>query len=117
VRRSCLADVFLDTPLVNAHTTGCDVLWAGCPLITLPGTTMASRVAASLATATGLAREMVVGSLQVGGGQREGMHTWTGSGQGDVHASLHANCMIGKLSTLMLGHGCQLLRDDQVLTS
>lgn len=29
VRRGQLADVCLDTPLCNGHTTGMDVLWAG----------------------------------------------------------------------------------------
>ncbi|XP_071846759.1 UDP-N-acetylglucosamine--peptide N-acetylglucosaminyltransferase 110 kDa subunit-like isoform X1 [Apostichopus japonicus] len=47
VRRGQLADVCLDTPLCNAHTTGMDVLWAGTPMVTLPGETLASRVAAS----------------------------------------------------------------------
>lgn len=60
IRRSGLADVFLDTPLCNAHTTGCDVLWGGCPMVTLPLERMASRVAASLCYATGLGPEMVV---------------------------------------------------------
>jgi hypothetical protein len=59
IRRSGLADVFLDTPLCNAHTTGCDVLWGGCPMVTLPMERMASRVAASLAYASGLGPEMV----------------------------------------------------------
>lgn len=53
IRRSGLADVFLDTPLCNAHTTGCDVLWGACPMVTLPLERMASRVAASLCHATG----------------------------------------------------------------
>ena len=47
VRRGQLADVCLDTPLCNGHTTGMDVLWAGTPMITLPGETLASRVASS----------------------------------------------------------------------
>lgn len=47
VRRGQLADVCLDTPLCNGHTTGMDVLWAGCPMVTLPLETLASRVAAS----------------------------------------------------------------------
>lgn len=47
VRRGQLADVCLDTPLCNGHTTGMDVLWAGCPMVTLPLDTLASRVAAS----------------------------------------------------------------------
>jgi predicted O-linked N-acetylglucosamine transferase (SPINDLY family) len=58
--------VFLDTPLCNAHTTGCDVLWGGCPMVTLPLQRMASRVAASLCAATGLGHEMIVHSQQVG---------------------------------------------------
>jgi len=42
------ADLFLDTNPYNAHTTASDALWAGCPLLTQPGVTFASRVAASL---------------------------------------------------------------------
>lgn len=59
VARSGLADVFLDTPFCNAHTTGCDVLWGGCPMVTLPLERMASRVAASLCTATGFGSVMI----------------------------------------------------------
>lgn len=47
VRRGQVADVCLDTPLCNGHTTGMDVLWSGCPMVTLPAETLASRVAAS----------------------------------------------------------------------
>merc|ERR1712241_323887 len=47
VRRGQLVDVCLDTPLCNGHTTGMDVLWAGTPMVTLPGETLASRVASS----------------------------------------------------------------------
>merc|ERR1719361_118872 len=47
VRRGQLADVCLDTPLCNGHTTGMDVLWAGTPMVTLPAETLASRVASS----------------------------------------------------------------------
>ncbi|KAJ8737821.1 hypothetical protein PYW08_000416 [Mythimna loreyi] len=53
VRRGQLADVCLDTPLCNGHTTAMDVLWAGTPLVTLPGETLASRVAASQLNALG----------------------------------------------------------------
>ena len=45
VRRGQLVDVCLDTPLCNGHTTGMDVLWAGTPMVTLPGETLASRLA------------------------------------------------------------------------
>uniref|UniRef100_A0A8C2HZ67 UDP-N-acetylglucosamine--peptide N-acetylglucosaminyltransferase 110 kDa subunit n=1 Tax=Cyprinus carpio TaxID=7962 RepID=A0A8C2HZ67_CYPCA len=53
VRRGQLADVCLDTPLCNGHTTGMDVLWAGTPMVTMPGETLASRVAASQLTCLG----------------------------------------------------------------
>jgi predicted O-linked N-acetylglucosamine transferase (SPINDLY family) len=49
-----LADLFLDTRVSNAHTTGSDALWAGLPLITLQGVHFASRVGSSLLTAIGL---------------------------------------------------------------
>ena len=42
------ADLFLDSHPYNAHTTASDALWAGCPVLTAPGTTFAARVAGSL---------------------------------------------------------------------
>jgi predicted O-linked N-acetylglucosamine transferase (SPINDLY family) len=42
------ADLFLDTNPYNAHTTASDAIWAGCPVLTQPGQTFASRVAGSL---------------------------------------------------------------------
>ena len=50
-----LADLFLDTLRVNAHTTATDALWAGLPLVTVAGPRFPSRVAASLLQAAGLA--------------------------------------------------------------
>ncbi|XP_019179993.1 PREDICTED: probable UDP-N-acetylglucosamine--peptide N-acetylglucosaminyltransferase SEC [Ipomoea nil] len=64
IRRSSLADLFLDTPLCNAHTTGTDVLWAGLPMVTLPLEKMATRVAGSLCLATGLGDEMIVNNMK-----------------------------------------------------
>jgi predicted O-linked N-acetylglucosamine transferase (SPINDLY family) len=52
--RHRLADLFLDTLPVNAHTTASDALWAGLPLLTCAGETFAGRVAASLLHAAGL---------------------------------------------------------------
>ena len=52
--RHQLADLFLDTLPCNAHTTASDSLWAGLPLITQLGETLAGRVAASLLSAVGL---------------------------------------------------------------
>jgi predicted O-linked N-acetylglucosamine transferase (SPINDLY family) len=49
-----VADMFLDTWPCNAHTTASEALWAGVPVLTVPGPTFASRVAASLVTACGL---------------------------------------------------------------
>jgi protein O-GlcNAc transferase len=54
LRRGVLADLFLDTPCCNAHTTGCDILWAGTPMLTLPGDKMATRVGSSLLQAAQL---------------------------------------------------------------
>ena len=48
------ADLFLDTFIVNAHTTASDALWAGVPVVTLCGQQFAARVAASLLTNIGL---------------------------------------------------------------
>ncbi|KAL9162279.1 hypothetical protein ABFS82_07G079400 [Erythranthe guttata] len=64
IRRSALANLFLDTPLCNAHTTGTDILWAGLPMVTLPLEKMATRVAGSLCLATGLGEEMIVHSMK-----------------------------------------------------
>lgn len=48
VRRGQLADVCLDTPLCNGHTTSMDILWTGTPVVTLPGETLASRYLATI---------------------------------------------------------------------
>ena len=61
--RHRLADLFLDTLPVNAHTTTSDALWAGLPVLTCAGRTFASRVAGSLLTAAGLA-ELITYSLE-----------------------------------------------------
>jgi len=52
--RHQLADVYLDTLPYNAHSTTCDALWAGVPVVTCAGRGFASRVAASALTAIGL---------------------------------------------------------------
>lgn len=49
-----LADLFLDSLVVNAHTTATDALWAGLPLVTIPGDRFPARVATSLLHAAGL---------------------------------------------------------------
>lgn len=48
------ADLFLDTSPYNAGTTASDALWAGLPVLTVPGRSFASRMAASLLQAAGL---------------------------------------------------------------
>jgi predicted O-linked N-acetylglucosamine transferase (SPINDLY family) len=52
-RHRC-ADLFVDTFHYNAHTTACDALWAGLPVVTCLGETFPARVAASLLAALGL---------------------------------------------------------------
>ena len=60
--RHRLADLFLDTLPVNAHTTASDALWAGLPLLTCVGAGFAGRVAASALHAIGLP-ELATSSL------------------------------------------------------
>lgn len=50
-----LADVFLDSPLYNAHATAMDMLWARVPLVTTPLEKMASRVGASISAGARMA--------------------------------------------------------------
>ncbi|GAA4258151.1 tetratricopeptide repeat protein [Azospirillum formosense] len=57
-----LADLFLDTAPVGAHTTASDALWAGLPVLTVTGEGFASRVGTSLLHAAGLP-ELAVRSL------------------------------------------------------
>jgi protein O-GlcNAc transferase len=57
-----LADLFLDTLDCNAHTTAIDALREGLPIITVPGESMQSRVAASLLRSAG-GGELVCESL------------------------------------------------------
>ena len=48
LQRLSLMDLFLDTFPFNGHSTSCDALWAGLPILTLTGDTYGSRVCASL---------------------------------------------------------------------
>lgn len=49
-----LADLCLDTNIVNGHTSTSDCLWAGVPVVSFLGNHFASRVASSLLNAIGL---------------------------------------------------------------
>lgn len=48
------ADIIVDTFPYGGHTLTSDALWSGTPVVTLAGTTYASRVAASLLVSVGL---------------------------------------------------------------
>jgi protein O-GlcNAc transferase len=52
--RQRLADLFLDTRVWNAHTTGADALWCGVPIVTCAGEHTVSRLGASLLHGIGL---------------------------------------------------------------
>ena len=52
--RHRLADLFLDTFNYNAHTTTCEALWTGLPVVTKMGKGFAARVAGSLLKAIDL---------------------------------------------------------------
>ena len=57
-----LADLFIDTFNVNAHTTASDALWAGLPVVTKKGKGFAARVAASLLNSVNL-QELITTNL------------------------------------------------------
>eukprot|EP00808_Paulinella_micropora_P024573 g3893.t1 len=61
--RHQLADLFLDTFYYGAHTTASDSLWAGLPVLTMPGQTFASRVAGSLNKAAGM-EELTMATIE-----------------------------------------------------
>jgi predicted O-linked N-acetylglucosamine transferase (SPINDLY family) len=52
--RFACADLFLDTSPYNAGITATDALWAGLPVLTVPGNTFVSRMAADLLKQLGL---------------------------------------------------------------
>ena len=62
VERLYLGDLGLDTIFYNGHTTNCDALWSGLPVITMTGVTWASRVTESLYNGLGI-HEQVKGWL------------------------------------------------------
>jgi protein O-GlcNAc transferase len=57
--RLALADLALDTAPYGMHTTASDALWVGVPILTAPGASFPSRVAASLAREAGQAGGVV----------------------------------------------------------
>jgi predicted O-linked N-acetylglucosamine transferase (SPINDLY family) len=56
-------DLFLDTSPYNAGTTASDALWAGLPVLTCKGHSIASRIAASVLTAIGVP-ELIVSTYE-----------------------------------------------------
>lgn len=61
--RCGLADLFLDSYALTAHTTATDSLWAGVPMVTCPRNTFATRVGKSLLENLDLP-ELVVENLE-----------------------------------------------------
>ena len=61
--RQRVADLFLDTLPYNAHSTACDALFAGLPVVTCAGNAFVGRVGASMLKAAGLP-ELITASLQ-----------------------------------------------------
>ncbi len=55
-------DIVLDTFPYNGHTTSCDALWMGVPVVTLRGDTVVSRAGVSQLTNTGLT-ELIASSV------------------------------------------------------
>lgn len=77
------ADLALDTTPYGAHTTASDALWAGVPVLTVPGETFAARVTASLLAAAGLQDailsswdEMEQKAIALATDQRDTLQAW-----------------------------------------
>ena len=65
INRCYLADLVLDNPMTNGHTTTCDLLWSGTPVITFPlSDAMPSRVAMSIVAALGIGEEAICKSFE-----------------------------------------------------
>jgi protein O-GlcNAc transferase len=60
--RLSLADLCLDTRVVNGAATTSDALWAGVPVVTVKGGHFASRMSASILSAVGLS-ELITDDL------------------------------------------------------
>ena len=58
-----MCDLFLDTHLYNAHTVSAEMLQGGLPILTYPGTPMASRVVYSHLTSLDLFRQLVANNV------------------------------------------------------
>lgn len=61
--RHRLADLFLDTAVINASTTALDALWAGLPVLTVPGERFSGRIAATMLEAVDMP-DLVCGSVE-----------------------------------------------------
>ena len=59
--RHKLADIFLDTFNYNGHSSSCDALWSGLPVVTKIGKGFSARVSASLLNTLGLS-ELITNS-------------------------------------------------------
>ena len=63
LRRLLQADIFLDTFIYNAHSTAADAFWMHLPIVTVSGSSFASRVASSLLKNVGL-DELITHSIK-----------------------------------------------------
>jgi hypothetical protein len=52
-RQTAVADLILDAPLCNGHTTTAEAIWGGVPVLTLEGSAFHARVASSLLQTAG----------------------------------------------------------------
>eukprot|EP00736_Rhodelphis_marinus_P000654 Rmarinus@m.11773 len=62
--RIALANVALDPWVYNGHTTTIDMLRPGVPVVTMPGGSLASRVAAGIEVAAGMGVETITASAK-----------------------------------------------------
>ena len=93
IERGALADVFLDTHPQQAGSTGTDMLWAGVPIVSFRGSSMASRTGVSMLVAAG-APELAVDSWE----EYEELAVSLGTNAARL-AALHSRLSAGRASS------------------
>jgi predicted O-linked N-acetylglucosamine transferase (SPINDLY family) len=53
IQRKAQCNLYLDIHKYNGHSTSADILWAGVPMVTFPGQSIAARAAGSFAWSAG----------------------------------------------------------------
>ena len=103
-------DLFLDTLHYNAHVTAADAIWAGVPVLTMPGEAMASRLGASIAVASGNGAMVVWQQGKEGGDGGEGMEGVAAYEERAVELATNATAMAAAKASAVAARASPLYR-------